>query len=1262
MKQSSVKTHHLARVVVLIFLVLSFMFLALSSNPWETAHAVRRVETNETTSSLLSINNAGTHSLRVTSKLKNLRFNELIDSSLIEASGKRITDTFDASGLKSKSYNGKDDELTVEMNVIGSMLLAGGGRAKWSTASQPDGNPLLTVNKHHEPNQSQATWQIGVPITYVIRVGNSGTANSHITVADTFPTGFVFVSATYTTSFGATGPSGAIGPSPFGPFFMPNGGQVEIRVVGYFTTSGSKDNTAVASAKDDSGNPLAVSPDPNSPNPTNKATDSVFVPPTGAFPNIAVTKSVTPTSATLSPSATMHYTVTVANTTATDVYLGGIAGLRDVMFGNSIPLNWTVSFPSTWCTPSNGAVCPDSPAPVANNTSTIQFPYNAVGGPAANNAGSLPGNSSYKIEFDVTVSRTVTCGSATAQFFNQAFLDSSNNTFPSVASSQVSTNINTGLTTPCGGGGAIASMSKTQRDVISGAQISNANWNTPVKYRIEISNPTGVSVVIPLTDQIIKFAGTPAFTATVTSSPSCTGCTSLTTPVLTPAVVNADGQWFTLWTATATVPVLSTTQRAVIEYIVVYQPICETDSRADLIVNRIGGSSAASASQVNTNLSEFDGLCNLKVQKNNVTPGPIVFGQPHSYEVIYQNLSASQMDIFVRDVFSIKSNRYGTFSVSSVSSCSVTAGTVTLPAGHPANVVGANATFQPVGWRGIRLINEHLTFGPGSTLKCQVTVTAQQPKDSNPHCQGADNPQIVNSAYMDPNNFNENGASAPNFYSFVETLLPLCRNLIVTKTANANSFGPGQPIDYTITVENIGEDPVSSFELHDTILAPLTLVSGTQVSACTPLPTDCTTPPNVTSGNQIDVAYGILQPNHHPVSFVVHALAPQAGGSYPNVAVGSFLPVGNFYFQGDLAHFLESEENIQVLTPTLTKAFDPVQIGQNGTSTLTFNVTNTNSDPKQSGIAFSDKLPAGLQIVSVIANGCGGNVTTSTDGRTVTLTGGQLVGPNADGSGKHNCQISVSVKAKGDCGVYKNTKDNFSNVLNLDVTNINQQLEVIGCPPPTESCPVKTNEISCKADGTGGYLYTFTVTNNTGLVVTDVLLTPVPGSGITLNPKQPQLPAGGMAIGASLTFQVTITGGQPQQQACFYVTLMTTDGECCTTRVCPVLPDCCGIARDESIECNQDGTYTHTLSIVNTGVNTIEHIYLYPPPGVTMTPNYFQVSLKPGETFTTKVTIKGGKPGDKLCFDISLHTANMESCCKGQHCIVLPDCRVSDRR
>src|SRR6185503_10165171 len=114
------------------------------------------------------------------------------------------------------------------------------------------------------------------------------------------------------------------------------------------------------------------------------------------------------------------------------------------------------------------------------------------------------------------------------------------------------------------------------------------------------------------------------------------------------------------------------------------------------------------------------------------------------------------------------------------------------------------------------------------------------------------------------------------------------------------------------------------------------------------------------------------------------------------------------------SQLLQQEENITVLTPVLTKAFAPAKISANGTATVTFQITNTNSDPKQTNMAFSDTLPAGL-IVSGVTSDCGGTALVQSNGRTITLTGGQLVGSNANGSGKHSCQITAKVTAVGIC-------------------------------------------------------------------------------------------------------------------------------------------------------------------------------------------------------------------------------------------------------
>jgi len=206
--------------------------------------------------------------------------------------------------------------------------------------------------------------------------------------------------------------------------------------------------------------------------------------------------------------------------------------------------------------------------------------------------------------------------------------------------------------------------------------------------------------------------------------------------------------------------------------------------------------------------------------------------------------------------------------------------------------------------------------------------------------------------------------------------------------------------------------------------------------------------------------------------------------------------------------------------------------------------------------------------------------------------------------------------------------------------------------PQTSSCATITPPPAvCKADGSGGYTYTFSVTNKSGKDVEHILLTPI--GGLTLSQQVFETP---LHPGQSTTITVDLGNVKPGSDSCFFVTLMTKDGPCCTVKVCPVLPDCCATATAR-FECDPKGAYTGTFTIVNTSPNTIKNIYLYPS-GVTLSQTYFAVNLAPGQSFTTPVlTIKGAKPG-RLCFRLSMHTEDMQDCCEVEFCIVLPECRI----
>src|SRR5262249_42721305 len=92
------------------------------------------------------------------------------------------------------------------------------------------------------------------------------------------------------------------------------------------------------------------------------------------------------------------------------------------------------------------------------------------------------------------------------------------------------------------------------------------------------------------------------------------------------------------------------------------------------------------------------------------------------------------------------------------------------------------------------------------------------------------------------------------------------------------------------------------------------------------------------------------------------------------------------------------------LAPTITKAFGAASIPLNGTTSLTFNITNPNTTAALSGVAFTDNLPSGLVVAATpnLSNTCGGTATAVGGSGSVSLSGGTLAA-NA------SCTVSVNV-------------------------------------------------------------------------------------------------------------------------------------------------------------------------------------------------------------------------------------------------------------
>ena len=113
---------------------------------------------------------------------------------------------------------------------------------------------------------------------------------------------------------------------------------------------------------------------------------------------------------------------------------------------------------------------------------------------------------------------------------------------------------------------------------------------------------------------------------------------------------------------------------------------------------------------------------------------------------------------------------------------------------------------------------------------------------------------------------------------------------------------------------------------------------------------------------------------------------------------------------------LTTNPQVVVAPPSIAASFTPGAVPQNGTSTLTFTITNPAADTVgATGVAFTDTLPAGLVVATPngLANTCGGTATAVAGSGSVSMSAGTI----ATGSG---CTLSIAVNTSAP-GTFVNT-------------------------------------------------------------------------------------------------------------------------------------------------------------------------------------------------------------------------------------------------
>lgn len=677
--------------------------------------------------------------------------------------------------------------------------------------------------------------------------------------------------------------------------------------------------------------------------------------------------------------STVTYKLTVKNASApkpdgsTDLYLANLLKVQDQLSGtstNDVPVGYTAS--NFQCTPSAGGVaCPTmptgSPSGIiygANVNPLLNMTYPASG---AGSDGFLPAQGSFVITFDVLIQTSATCSRGQNNKLNNVgYVIYSNGTStiadqnPANNTSPVTTVTLTGLiATPCPTPTAIPALQVTKALVSPTG--TGVIWGATFTYEITITNNSGTAITDFGVADYLSGTGTPPFTANflasnVTCTPACTTTNNIAPATAAPLV----GASFTSLFSGIKFS-LGVGQTLKIKYDVKYSaPPCAAITTAGSIANYayITGGQATGAGRVDTPMPALK-KCDLDVSKKQ-TSGPTSFAsypQTLGYKVQFKNNSATDTINVgtLIDAIALDSPTYGNVPVSYSYTCTATGVTGVSPLTKAATTGSIQYANHP--WGGIRLIDFESSpgavFSPGGIVDCDLSVTLQQPSTTDSLCQGAGSPHLKNSAFIDlVYGFNPNQATQPVWYQEVTTPLPYCVSIITRKEAPAN-VQAGGPVTFTLTVTNVGKDPLSSVVLHDSVPPDFTNVTWTCASGCSA---------GSGSGNNINVPLTPAIASGATVTILVHATAPTELKAYCNDDKATFEPFPpSTYFEGDQAALTAAQACIQVIpsehatpTPTPTPTAKPgcadvadkeIKCLPGGGYTYTFNVVNNSGSP-----------------------------------------------------------------------------------------------------------------------------------------------------------------------------------------------------------------------------------------------------------------------------------------------------------------------------
>ncbi len=252
---------------------------------------------------------------------------------------------------------------------------------------------------------------------------------------------------------------------------------------------------------------------------------------------------------------------------------------------------------------------------------------------------------------------------------------------------------------------------------------------------------------------------------------------------------------------------------------------------------------------------------------------------------------------------------------------------------------------------------------------------------------------------------------------------------IIEKTFSPDPIGVGHESTLTFTITNPNATALSGIQFRDELpfgvaVVPETFDKGT----CLATSVWNTNPDN---SNELVHSGGTLAA-HSSCTLSVDVTSSTVGLS---TNISSLIYATESGYNNDLDDGM-AQDNLQVLaSPIIAKDFDPdlvlLGVTPDDVSTLTFTITNPNPDDGISGVAFTDSLPAGLDVAdtpNATTSGCGTPTwSPAADDTSLSFSGGSIVA-----GGTCTCTVDVT----GPAGVYENESSAVSHTVNgVSATN-----------------------------------------------------------------------------------------------------------------------------------------------------------------------------------------------------------------------------------